>query len=104
MRARERKHSPPKKIGMNDILSKNTIESLDVIQTDSVAIPEKDTDRMKVKAAVAIAAASLFVGALFLAVSIYVDDKELRAWATGLISLVVGASIGFLFGGNGTQN
>jgi hypothetical protein len=94
-----------KKISVDQVLSENMIQSLDLIKLDSVVIPEKDTDRMKVKAAVAIAAASLLVGTVFLAVSIFVDDKELRAWATGLISLVVGASIGFLFGGgNGTQN
>ncbi len=94
-----------KKISVKHLLPKDTIESLDVIESDSVTIPERDTDKMKVKAAVRITAASLLLGAAFLAVSIWVKDNELRAWATGLISLVVGASIGFLFnGGNGTQN
>jgi hypothetical protein len=37
---------------------------------------------------------------VFLAVSLWSHDDELKTWATGLISLVVGAALGYAFSGN----
>lgn len=79
------------------------IETTNEIELGAVVI-EKATDKMRVLAAAIIAGASLLLGSVFLATAIYTADNELRTWATGLISLVVGAAIGFIFSSSGNGN
>lgn len=78
------------------------IETTNEIELGAV-IMERATDKVRVLAAAIIAGASLLLGSAFLATAIYTADQELRAWATGLISLVVGAAIGFIFSGTGNN-
>jgi len=58
-------------------------------------------NNLRIKVATAISGAAVIIGVGFLITSLYYNDPELKTWATGLISLVVGASIGFIF--NGTR-
>jgi len=71
------------------------IQSDEVIKPDSVA--ENRGELIRVKAGAWIAGGALAIGTLFLIIALYLGDAELRAWATGLISLVVGTAIGFVF-------
>ncbi|MES0127249.1 hypothetical protein [Mesorhizobium sp. M0029] len=81
---------------MNRNSDPDIISSEDVIEPGKVEV-DPDPELIKVKAAVAIAAAAILIGVGFLIVSICIVDNELKSWATGLISLVVGAAIGFVF-------
>ena len=47
-----------------------------------------------------IAGVALLIGVAFLIAALSIEDTELKSWATGLISLVVGAAIGFVFSNN----
>ena len=76
------------------------IRSDDIMQPGTVAEVAIKTEALKAKAAIAISSASLLIGTAFLATALYIKDAELKAWASGLISLVVGAAIGFVFGNN----
>ena len=73
----------------------------ETIDTDDVLAPasirESKSDIIRTKAAAWISGASLLIGSVFLVVALVKSDTELRAWATGLISLVVGAAIGYAF-------
>ncbi|HEY4547629.1 MAG TPA: hypothetical protein VIG90_14555 [Pedomonas sp.] len=71
------------------------IQSDEVIKPDSVV--ENRGELIRIKAGAWIAGGALAIGTTFLIVSLYLGDAELRAWATGLISLVVGTAIGFVF-------
>lgn len=75
------------------------IESDDVLKPGSVGNVESPGEMLRIKAAAGIAAASLLIGVIFLIASLFNQDKELQVWASGLISLVVGAAIGFIFSG-----
>ena len=75
-----------------------------VLKKESVVIPEKETDKMKVKAAVRIAAAGLAIGVFFLVISIYIKDSELRTWSMGLVTFVLGTVLGYGFSHNSTKN
>lgn len=57
------------------------------------------TEYLKVKTALIISSGGLAVGVLFLGLALYVENHGLQTWAMGLISLVVGAAIGYVFGG-----
>ncbi len=74
------------------------IRSDDIMPPGAVSDVAVKTEVLKTKAAIAISAASLLIGTIFLGAALYFGDVELKAWATGLISLVVGAAIGFVFG------
>ncbi len=73
----------------------------ETIDTDDVLAPasirESKSDIIRTKAAAWISGASLLIGSVFLVVALVKSATELRAWATGLISLVVGAAIGYAF-------
>lgn len=56
-----------------------------------------DVERMKMIAALVISATAVILGFAALVIAIWQDDAELKTWSTGLISLVVGAAIGFAF-------
>lgn len=71
------------------------IQSDEVIKPDSVA--EDRQELIRVRAGAWIAGGALAIGTAFLIIALYLRDAELRAWATGLISLVVGTAIGFVF-------
>ena len=81
---------------------KKTIEVDELFRPGSV--DEPSPEYVKVVAAKQIALWSIGIGVVFLGLSLWLKDSELRSWATGLISLVVGAAIGFIFGGNGKQS
>jgi len=76
-------------------MSPEQISSVELIPEGGVR-PSR-LDEVKTISALIIAGVALLIGVLFLGVGLYSDDKELRTWATGLISLVVGAAIGFAF-------
>lgn len=59
-----------------------------------------DSDEMKVKWALFLSGAAVVIGVAFLITGLVLKDAELRTWATGLISLVVGAALGFAFSGS----
>lgn len=78
----------------------------DIINSDDVIKPGKvevdpNPELIKVKAAVVIALAALLIGSVALCIALKLSDNELKTWATGLISLVVGAAIGFVFSSSG---
>lgn len=75
------------------------IESREIVPTGSVDVEEKPSDTWRILGALIIAGCAIFLGAMFASIALWVDNSELLTWATGLISLVVGAAIGFLFGG-----
>ena len=75
-----------------------------VLEKASIVIPEKETDKMKVKAAGRIAAAGLAIGVFFLTVSIYLNDSEIRTWSMGLITFVLGTVLGYGFSHTSTKN
>lgn len=58
---------------------------------------------IRVRAGAWIAAGALGIGTAFLVLSLVLRDAELRTWATGLISLVVGTAIGFVFSSTGRE-
>lgn len=72
-----------------------------VVRGEKVVRPEPPIETpgelLRIKAAAWIAGGALLIGALFLGAAVYLDDAELRTWATSLISLVVGTAIGFVF-------
>lgn len=74
------------------------INSGDLIKKGQIV--ESPTHILKVKAALWIAGAAVIVGVIFLVAALCLKDVSLQSWATGLISLVVGTAIGFVFGGN----
>jgi len=71
------------------------IQSDEVIKPDSVV--ENRGELIRIRAGAWIAGGALAIGTVFLMIALYLRDAELRAWATGLISLVVGTAIGFVF-------
>jgi len=73
------------------------IRSDDIMQPGTVA---EVTEVLKKKAAILISSASLLIGTVFLGIAIFIGGAKLKAWASGLISLVVVAAIGFVFGNN----
>lgn len=76
------------------------IDSDDVIKPGDVSRVETPGDIIRIKAAAWIAGAALLIGVGFLVAALGMNDTDLKSWATGLISLVVGTAIGFVFGGN----
>lgn len=82
--------------------SNKTVDVDDFFQPGSV--DEPSPEYVKVVAAKQIALCAIGIGVVFLGLSLWLKDSELRSWATGLISLVVGAAIGFIFGGNSGQS
>lgn len=54
-------------------------------------------DDLKAKWALILSGCALLIGVVFLITAICMKDAELRTWSTGLISLVVGAALGFAF-------
>lgn len=81
---------------MSETTARETITSTEVIPAGSV---EKG-DYLKIVVAAGISAAAVIIASGFLVAAIYLNDSELKTWATGLISLVVGAAIGFVFSGS----
>lgn len=71
------------------------ISSTEVVPPGSVN--PIDVERLKMLAAIWISGAAVILGFIALIVAICTKDAELKTWATGLISLVVGAAIGFAF-------
>ena len=69
--------------------------------TEEARRPDRAKDNrgeiIRVRAGAWIAGGALAIGTLFLVISLFLRDAELRTWATGLISLVVGTAIGFVF-------
>ena len=76
------------------------IDSDDVIKPGDVVRVETPGDIIRIRAAAWIAGAALLIGVGFLTAALQMNDTDLKSWATGLISLVVGAAIGFVFSGN----
>ena len=76
------------------------IESDDIIKPGDVSRVETPGDILRIKAAACIAGAALLIGVGFLTAALQMNDTDLKSWATGLISLVVGAAIGFVFSGS----
>ena len=72
------------------------INSGDVIEPGNVAGFETPGDMLRIKASAIISGAALFIGVGFLVWALLANNSELQTWATGLISLVVGAAIGFV--------
>jgi hypothetical protein len=56
-----------------------------------------DVEQMKMLAALVISGLAVVIGFTALLIAVCYHDDELKTWATGLISLVVGAAIGFAF-------
>ena len=81
----------------NGVKKPEVIKSGDVIRLSDVTRVETPGDIIRIKAAGWVASAALLIGVVFLSVALSMDDTELKSWATGLISLVVGAAIGFVF-------
>lgn len=75
------------------------IESRDILPTGRIDVDEKPSDLMRIKGALAIAGTSVILAAGFLIAALCLGNDELMTWSTGLISLVVGAAIGFVFSG-----
>lgn len=80
------------------------IKSDDLIPANSVSLVIARTEQMRVKAATVIAGAAVVVAAIFLVIGIFIDDTDLKTWAMGLISMVVGTAIGFVFGNSGATD
>lgn len=81
-----------------------TIQSTEVIPRGKVSAVETRGDYLRIAVSASISAAALLIGVGFLATAIYLGDAELKTWATGLISLVVGTAIGFAFSGTSGGN
>lgn len=84
----------------NDGKKPEVIVSDDLIKPGDVSRVETPGDLIRIKVAGWIAGVALLIGTLFLFAALWIDDTELKSWATGLISLVVGAAIGFVFSNN----
>ncbi len=82
---------------MVDKQEKEVIKSDEIIKRGKVSVDEPPSQMLKTKAALVIAIAALVIGVGFLIAALWMADNELKVWATGLISLVVGAAIGFVF-------
>ena len=84
----------------------NGAKKTEVIDSDAVIKPgdvvrvETPGDIIRIKSAAWIAGAALLIGVGFLIAALAMSDTDLKSWATGLISLVVGTAIGFVFSGN----
>lgn len=84
----------------NDVESPEVIVSDDLIKPGDIRRVETPGDLIRIKVAAWIAGVALLIGVGFLIAALSADDAELKSWATGLISLVVGAAIGFVFSNN----
>ncbi len=84
----------------NDGKKPEVIVSDDLIKPGDVSRVETPGDLIRIKVAGWIAGVALLIGTLFLIAALWINDTELKSWATGLISLVVGAAIGFVFSNN----
>lgn len=73
------------------------INANEVIVPGAVTRVETPGDLFKIKAATIIAGASVLIGVAFLIAALWLNDSVLKSWSTGIISLVVGAAIGFVF-------
>lgn len=71
------------------------ISTFDVVPAGSVS--PFDVEGLKIKAAIGISGAAMVLGFVSLIIAVCTADSELKTWATGLISLVVGTAIGFAF-------
>ena len=80
------------------------INSADAVTRDQFSDVAIKTEFLRTKAAIYITAAALLIGVIFLGVAIHIGDDELKAWASGIISLVVGAAIGFVCGNGSVSN
>ena len=76
------------------------IRSVDVIPKKGVSPVETKGDVIKIVASSFISILAIAIGTYMLNVALEKQDDELKSWATGLISLVVGAAIGFAFSTN----
>ena len=83
--------------------AREIIRADEVIEPGGVTRVETPGELLRIKASVIIASASLLIGVSFLIAALALDDTVLKSWATGLISLIVGAAIGFVFSGNSRQ-
>lgn len=90
----------PETIDIRENLKPEQISSTEVVPPGS--IEPFDVEKWKILAAITISGAALLLGFVALIIAVYIDDSELKTWATGLISLVVGAALGFAFS-NTTQ-
>ena len=84
----------------NDGKKPEVIISDDLIKPGDVGRVETPGDIIRIKVAAWIAGVALLIGVAFLIAALSIEDTELKSWATGLISLVVGAAIGFVFSNN----
>jgi hypothetical protein len=85
----------PETIDVRESVKPEQISSVDVVPPGSVQ--PIDVEGWKIIAAISISGASLVLGFVSLIIAVWIDDNELKTWATGLISLVVGTAIGFAF-------
>jgi hypothetical protein len=76
------------------------IRSDAVLPNESVDIPEKRTHKIRVVAAVSMAAAGIAIGVAFLVAAVVIKDGELRTWSMGVITFVLGSVLGYGFGNN----
>ncbi len=79
------------------------LKSDDIIPVNAVSLVAVRTEQMRVKAAIGIAATAVVVATSFLLIGITMGDADLKTWAMGLISMVVGTAIGFVFGNGNTS-
>ena len=84
----------------NDAKKPEVIDSDDVIRPGDVSRVETPGDIIRIKAAAWISGAAVLIGVAFLTAALLMNDTDLKSWATGLISLVVGTAIGFVFSSN----
>ena len=84
----------------NGVQRREVIDSGDVIRPGDVTRVETPGDIIRIKAAAWIAGAAVLIGVGFLIAALWMNDTDLKSWATGLVSLVVGTAIGFVFSGN----
>lgn len=85
----------PETIDRDKTTAPEQISSVEVVPPGSVE--PFDVERFKIVAAIAISGAALVLGFISLIIAVTTEDSELKTWSTGLISLVVGAAIGFAF-------
>lgn len=85
----------PEIIHVANAFKPEQITSTEVVPPGSIGPGE--VDRWKNIAAISISGAALFLGFVALVIAVWIKDSELKTWATGLISLVVGAALGFAF-------
>jgi hypothetical protein len=71
------------------------IRSSQVLKQDEVGRVETRGEIIRIKASMWIVAATLLIGCATLALSIVDDKVELQTWATGLISGITGAALGY---------